>query len=70
MTPSSTFAWYLDLTPNQMFSDFYAYPIPGKTGCHSAWSTGRQLELKEVVLYDEEATLVSPPDHCWVCRDE
>jgi hypothetical protein len=67
---SSTFAWYLDLTPNKMFSDFYAYPILSKTGMPLCREPGRQLELKEVVLYDEEATLVSPPDHCWVCRDE
>jgi hypothetical protein len=27
------------------------------------------LELKEVVLYDEEATGRSTPDHCWVCKE-
>jgi hypothetical protein len=56
---SSTFAWYLDLTPNKMFSDFYAYSLPGKTGLPLCQEHGRQLELKEVVLLDEEATLVS-----------
>jgi hypothetical protein len=45
-----------------MFSNFYANPIPGKTGL--------PLELKEVVMYDQEATRGSPPDHCWVCREE
>lgn len=66
----SSFAWYLDLTPKQMFSDFYTYPLPGKTGLPLCQEHGYQLELKEVVLYDEEATLVSPPDHCWVCQEE
>jgi hypothetical protein len=68
--PPSPFAWYLDLTPNRMFSDFYAYPIPGKSGLPLCKEHGRQLELKEVVVYDEDATQVSPPDHCWVCREE
>jgi hypothetical protein len=66
----STFAWYLDTTPNHMFSEFYAYPIPGKTGLPLCQEHGRQFQLKEVVLYDEEATMVSFPDHCWVYRDE
>jgi hypothetical protein len=66
----STFAWYLDLTPNQMFSAFYAYPIPGKTSLPLCPEHGRQLELKEVGVYDDDATMVSPPDHCWVCREE
>jgi hypothetical protein len=67
---SSSFAWYLDLTHNRMFSDFYAYPLPRKTGMPLCKEHGRQLELKEVIMYYEEATRVSPPDHCWVCWDE
>jgi hypothetical protein len=51
---------------NQMFSDFYAYPIPGKSGLPLCQEHGRWLELKEAVLYDEEATWLSPPNHCWV----
>ncbi len=62
------FAWYLDLTPNRMFS-LDDYPIPGKDGVPLCEQHGRQLEMKEVVLYDEEATEASPPDHCWVCRE-
>ena len=65
----SHIAWYIDLTPNQMFS-LYAYPIPGKRGLPLCPEHGRQLELKEEVIYNEEATLVSPPDHCWVCQEE
>ena len=66
---TSPFAWFLDLTPNQMFS-LYAYPIPDKRGLPLCQDHGHQLELKEVVMYDLEATLVSPPDHCWVCWEE
>jgi hypothetical protein len=67
---SVPFAWYLDITPNQMFSDFYAYPILGRRGLPLCLEHGRQLELKEVVLYDEQATSILSPDHCWVCREE
>jgi hypothetical protein len=63
-----SFAWYLDLTPNKMFS-LNDYPIPGKDGLPLCEQHGRQLELKEVVLYDEIATEKSPPGHCWVCAD-
>jgi hypothetical protein len=66
---SIPFAWYLDHTTNQMFS-LYSYPIPGKHGLPLCQEHGRQLELKEVILYDDDATLISPPDHCWVCREE
>jgi hypothetical protein len=58
----SAFAWYLDLTPNQMFS-LYAYPIPGKRGLPLCQEHGQWLELKEAVVYDEEATRVSTADH-------
>jgi hypothetical protein len=66
----STFAWCLDLTPDQIFSDFYAYPLPGKTGLPLCQEHGRQLEVKEAVVYDEEASRVSTADHCWVCQGE
>jgi len=66
--PPPTFSWYLDITPNQMFS-LYDYPINGKNGIHLCEEHGKQLELKEVVLYDKDATEKSPPDHCWVCED-
>ena len=69
MGSTPTFAWYLDLTPNQMFS-LYDYPIPGKDGLPLCEEHGRQLELKEVVLFDKEATEASPPDHCWVCKEQ
>jgi hypothetical protein len=61
------FAWYLDLTPNLMFS-LNEYHILGKHGLPLCEQHGRQLEQKEVVLYDEEASEASPPDHCWVCK--
>lgn len=62
------FTWYLDITPNQMFS-FYDYPIPGKTGLPQCEEHGRQLEMKEVAMLDMVATEIDPPDHCWVCED-
>ena len=62
------FAWYLDITPNQMFS-LDDYPILGKTGLPLCEEHGRQLEMKEVVLYDKAATELTPPDHCWVCEE-
>jgi hypothetical protein len=62
------FSWYIDITPNKMFS-LYDYPIPGNNGLPLCEQHGRQLELKEVVLYDDVATEKSPPDHCWVCAD-
>jgi len=61
------FAWYLDITPNQMFS-LYEYPIQGKTGLPLCGEHGRQLEQKEVVIYDQKATEAFPPDRCWVCK--
>jgi len=47
-------AWYLDITPNQMFS-LYDYPIPGKRGLPLCEKHGRQLELNEVGDLDKEA---------------
>ena len=63
-----TFAWFLDITPNWMFS-LYEYPIPGKNSLLLCEEHGQQLELKEVVLYDRETTKMAPPDHCWVCEE-
>ena len=60
-------AWYLDITPNGMFS-LGDYPIPGKDGVPLCQKHGKQLEMKEVVLFDKEATEANPPDHCWVCE--
>jgi len=64
----NNFAWYLDITPNQMFS-LYEYPVPGKNGLPLCEEHGKQLELKEVVLFDKMATEAQPPDHCWVCKE-
>jgi len=66
--PDKKYAWYLDITPNQMFS-LGDYPVPGKAGLPLCELHGKQLELKEVVLYDKEATDLAPPDHCWVCKE-
>jgi len=62
------YAWHLDITPNQMFS-LYDYPISRKDGLPFCEEHGKQPELKEVMLYDKEATELAPPDHCWVCRE-
>jgi hypothetical protein len=61
------YAWYLDITLNQMFS-LYDYPIQGKTGLPLCGTHGRQLELKEVVVLDNVATEIAPLDHCWICE--
>ncbi len=56
------FAWYLDITPNQMFS-LFDYPITGKKGSPLCIQHGKQLEMKEVVVIDREArrlTICSP----------
>jgi hypothetical protein len=45
------YAWYLDITPNRMFS-LGEYPILGKDGLPLCVLHGQQLELKEVVLVD------------------
>jgi len=58
--------WYLDITPNEMFS-LYDYPVPGKDVLPLCKIHGKKLEMLEVVIFDREATEVSPPDHCWVC---
>jgi len=62
------FSWYLDITPNRMFS-LYEYPVLGKDGLPLCQKHGKKLELKEVVVYDKEATETYPPDHCWVCKE-
>jgi len=63
------FAWYLDLTPNQMFS-LDDYPIPGKRGLPLCEKYGRQLEMNETAIYDKELTQTNPPDHCWICKSQ
>ena len=55
------YAWYLDITPIQMFS-LYDYPIQGKTGLPLCEEHGRQLELKVVVL-DNVAIACAPLDY-------
>jgi RNA-splicing ligase RtcB len=62
------FSWYLDITPNKMFS-LYEYPIEGKDGLTLCEQHGNHLEMKEVVVYDREATEAFPPGHCWVCNE-
>jgi hypothetical protein len=57
------FCWYLDITPNHMFSSS-EYPIQGKAGLPLCELHGGQLEMKEVVVFDREATEINPPDHC------
>ena len=59
---------YIDLTLTQMFS-LYEYPILEKDGSPLCEGHGKQLELKEVVLYDKESTELAQPDHCWVCEE-
>jgi len=51
-----------------MFS-LYDYLIPGKDGLPLYKVHGKKLEMLEVVIFDREATELSPPDHCWVCGD-
>jgi len=67
-TAQNNFAWYLDITPNEMFS-LCEYPIFGKRGIPLCEEHGQHLELKEVVLYDKLATELAPPDYCWVCKE-
>lgn len=62
------FRWYLDITPNEMFS-LYEFPVPGKNGLPLCQEHGRQLESKEVVLFDRSTTEAFPPDHCYVCEE-
>jgi hypothetical protein len=38
----NNFAWYLDITPNQMFS-LYEYPVSGKNGLPFAKSIASSL---------------------------
>ena len=57
------FSWYLDITPNELFS-LYDYPVPGKDGLPLCEEHGKKLEMKEVVILDREATELSPPDPC------
>jgi hypothetical protein len=50
-----------------MFS-LYEYPFAGKIGLPLCAEHGRQLEQKEVVLYDRTTTELTTPNHCWVCE--
>jgi hypothetical protein len=59
---SVKYAWYLDLTPNRIFS-LYDYPMSGNTGLPLCETHGQYLELKETVVRDNEATEKSLPDH-------
>ena len=49
------FSWYLDITPNEMFS-LYDYPIPGKDGLPLCRVHSRKLEMLEAVIFDREVT--------------
>jgi hypothetical protein len=60
------FDWYIDITPNEMFS---LYDIHGKRGIPLCQEHGHQLEMKEVVVIDSQATSKQPPDHCWACGE-
>ncbi len=42
----------------------YDYPIPGKDGLSICKIHGKKLEMLEVVIFDREATELSPPDPC------
>ena len=48
-----------------MFS-LYDYPIVGKAGLPLCELHGNQLELKEVVLNAEDATMLAQPVLCWI----
>jgi len=42
------FSWYLDITPNEIFS-LYDYPIRGKDGLPLCKLHGKKLEMLEVL---------------------
>jgi hypothetical protein len=67
MKNNGDFGWYHDVTPNKMFSLGF-YPVEGKDGIPLCEQHGRQLELKEVVVYDPETTKEYPATYCWVCE--
>jgi len=58
----SRFAWYLDITPIQMFT-LNDYPIPGKSGLPLCQEHGMQLEMKEMMMLDKVVTELAPPGH-------
>jgi hypothetical protein len=64
----TSYSWYLDITPNQMFS-LEGYPIEGKRGLPHCGKHGNILERNEVVLFDGKAAGAFPPDHCWLCEN-
>ena len=47
----------------------YNYHILDNNSLPQCEEYGKQLELKEVVLYDRDATEMAPPDHCLVCSE-
>jgi hypothetical protein len=57
-----TFACYLAITSNEMFS-FDDYPITGKRGIPICQEHDKQFELKEVVMLDRVATELAPSDY-------
>jgi hypothetical protein len=64
-------------TPTFYFPDHHAcsykmfslglYPISSKDGIPLCEVHGRQLEMKEVVVFDPETTKEYPATYCWVC---
>jgi len=46
------------------------YPVEEKRCLPLCREYGKQLEQKEVVLFDDEATEAAPPDHCGVCEEQ
>jgi len=42
----------------------YDYPILGESKSPLCQELGRQLEMKEVVLFDRSAAEAFPPGHC------
>ena len=55
------FSWYLDITPNKMFSH-NEYPISEKDDLPLCEQHDHHLGMKETVVYAREATEAFPPD--------
>jgi hypothetical protein len=59
--------WHFRCTPlPTSYSRFMNDPIPGKSELLLCEIHVKHLELKEVVIYDEEVTELAPSDYCWV----
>jgi len=56
------YAWYLDITPNQMLS-LDDYPIPGITCLPLCVGHVRRLKQKEILLLDKAATDAEKINH-------